>query len=1006
MLGRLQRELPCCLLLLLAAVTAVLAKAPMLNLSETEARAGLGSLAEAGEMGVLFRAADWSVHPLGPPASWPEELRLSIRIILNSGHPMYIFWGPDALCFYNDAYRRSIGSERHPSSLGQPAREVWSEVWDVVGPQIAQVMRGGPPTWHENQLIPITRGGQREDVYWTYSYSPIGADGAPFGVGGVLVVCTETTETVLVQRRQSLLAELGADLARLSTPEAVLDAAVRRLGRHLQASRVSYGEVLPGDMIALTANYVDGVQPLAGTYPLSSFGDANIEKQRRGVTVACDDIAADGRNDTGIWRSIDTAAFVSAPLVRNGIFQGSLYVSQREKRHWSVADIALIEAVAARIRDTLERAVAETALRESEARFRAALQVTGIMWTNDAEGRMAGEQPGWSALTGQTPAEYAGYGWSGAVHRDDAQPTVDAWNLAVAERRMFIFEHRVRVRDGSYRRFAIRAAPVLGGNGAVREWVGVHVDITDQRAAEAKLRELNATLEQRVHERTRERDRMWTHSRDLLMTLDMAGTLCAVNPAFSNMVGVPQEGVVGRSIFNFIHKDDHSSSVAAWEKADGLDLVDYRNRYAHQDGSLRTISWYTHAEGQLVYAYGRDITAECEKEEALARAEEQLRQSQKMEAVGQLTGGLAHDFNNLLTGIAGSLELLETRLAQGRTNDLGRFIAGAQGAARRAAALTQRLLAFSRRQTLDPRPTDTNRLVAGMDDLIRRAVGPTVRVEVALDPGLWTCLVDPHQLENALLNLCINGRDAMPDGGKLSIHTANHRLDEAEAGAQDMPPGDYISLAIIDTGTGMTPQVVARAFDPFFTTKPLGEGTGLGLSMVYGFARQSGGQIRIHTVLGQGTTMCFYLPRVAAVALEEPASPAIHLPAMPAARETVLVVDDEATIRMLLGEVLQEQGYRVLEASDGAGGLQTLESQARIDLLITDVGLPGGMNGRQLADAGRVLRPGLNVLFITGYAETAVLGDGRLEAGMAVLTKPFTMETLGAKIRDLVDGNR
>ncbi len=374
-----------------------------------------------------------------------------------------------------------------------------------------------------------------------------------------------------------------------------------------------------------------------------------------------------------------------------------------------------------------------------------------------------------------------------------------------------------------------------------------------------------------------------------------------------------------------------------------------------------------------------------------------------MEAVGQLTGGLAHDFNNLLTGISGSLELLQARVAQGRIGDLERYLSAAQGAAKRAAALTHRLLAFSRRQTLDPKPTDANRLMAGMEELVRRTMGPEVAVEVVAAGGLWATLVDPNQLENALLNLCINARDAMPDGGRLTIETGNRWLDQRAARERDLPPGQYVSVCVSDTGTGMAPEVTARAFDPFFTTKPIGMGTGLGLSMVYGFVRQSGGQARIYSEPGQGTMVCLYLPRHHGVA--ENVDIPRELAEAPRSEqgETVLVVDDEPTVRMLVREVLADLGYTAIEAADGPAGLKVLQSNARIDLLVTDVGLPG-MNGRQLADAARERRPELRVLFITGYAENAVLNHGHLDPGMHVMTKPFAMEALASRIKELIAG--
>ena len=393
-----------------------------------------------------------------------------------------------------------------------------------------------------------------------------------------------------------------------------------------------------------------------------------------------------------------------------------------------------------------------------------------------------------------------------------------------------------------------------------------------------------------------------------------------------------------------------------------------------------------------------------ERTAALLQAEEALRQSQKMEAVGQLTGGLAHDFNNILAGISGSLDLMKTRLAQGRLSDIDRYLTGAQSAVKRAAGLTQRLLAFSRRQTLDPKPSDINRVVADMHDLISRSVGPGIAIETVAAGGLWTAFVDVGQLENALLNLCINARDAMPDGGRLTIETGNRWLDERAAKERGVPPGQYLSLCVSDTGTGMPPDVVERAFDPFFTTKPIGQGTGLGLSMVYGFAGQSGGAARIYSEVGKGTMICIYLPRHLGDGVEADLVTELDRPAPAAGQSTILVVDDEPLVRMVAVEILEELGHSVLEADDGPSALRVLTARPDIDLLITDVGLPNGMNGRQLADAVRVQRPELNVLFITGYAENAVLNHGHLERGMQVITKPFASDVFARRVGEMLSG--
>lgn len=391
-----------------------------------------------------------------------------------------------------------------------------------------------------------------------------------------------------------------------------------------------------------------------------------------------------------------------------------------------------------------------------------------------------------------------------------------------------------------------------------------------------------------------------------------------------------------------------------------------------------------------------------ERTAELMQTEEKLRQSQKMEAVGQLTGGLAHDFNNLLAGISGALELTNVRIAQGRGHEIEKYIATAQAATKRAASLTHRLLAFSRRQTLDPRPTDVNALIEGMADLIQRTVGPAIRIETSGEWNLWPALVDAGQLENSLLNLCINARDAMPNGGQIRIETQNSTIGSETAQALDISEGEYLSLSVADNGTGMSPDVVAKAFDPFFTTKPIGQGTGLGLSMIYGFAKQSGGQVRIRSELGKGSVICIYLPRYTGETFQEPGSVGKSPPEAGQAGETILIVDDESTVRVLLTELLREHGYNLIEAADSVAGLTVLRSDVPIDLLITDVGLPGGMNGRQMADAGRELRPELKTLFITGYAEHAAFWHDRLEPGMEVLTKPFAMDALTTRVRELI----
>ncbi len=636
-----------------------------------------------------------------------------------------------------------------------------------------------------------------------------------------------------------------------------------------------------------------------------------------------------------------------------------------------------------------------------------------LAWMANADGSIFWYNRRWHEYCGTTPAQMQGWGWQ-SVHDPAVLPDVLArWRASIAAGSSFEMTFPLRGADGVFRPFLTRIVPVRDAAGQVTRWFGTNTDVSAQAAAEQRLRELVGTLDLAA-----------------VMVRDLDGTIRFWSRGCERLYGWTAEEAVGRGIHELL-RTGFPVSLAAVEAAllrdgewrgdlrhvrrDGTPLVaaarkvlrrDEAGRAAAVMESLADVTALRQAQAALERLNAELETRVDARTTELMAAEANLRQVQKMEAVGQLTGGLAHDFNNLLTGISGSLERLQACAAQGRLGEADRYISVAQGAAKRAAALTHRLLAFSRRQTLDPKPIDVNRLVAGMEELIRRTMGPAIAVEAVAAGGLWATSVDPPQLENALLNLCINARDAMPDGGRLTIETANRWLDQRAARERDLAPGQYVSLCVSDTGTGMTPEVAARAFDPFFTTKPIGVGTGLGLSMVYGFVRQSGGQARIYSEPGQGAMVCLYLPRHhgAANGSDDADTAAGPAEAPRAAQgKTVLVVDDEPTVRMLVTEVLEELGYTAIEAADGNAGLKVLRSDVPLDLLITDVGLPGGLNGRQVADAGREVRPMLPILFITGYAENAAVGNGHLEPGMQVLTKPFAMDALAARVRAIVE---
>jgi PAS domain S-box-containing protein len=494
---------------------------------------------------------------------------------------------------------------------------------------------------------------------------------------------------------------------------------------------------------------------------------------------------------------------------------------------------------------------------------------------------------------------------------------------------------------------------------------------------------------------------MWMLSTDVMMVAGLDGTITSVNPAWTHLLGWQERQLIGANVLDFVVAEEHAllrSELDALSRGTAPKLIELGMRTS--SGSSRRIEWSAVAADNLIQAVGRDVTAEREAEDALRKAEDALRHSQKMEAIGQLTGGIAHDFNNMLAAIIGSLEVMKRRIHAGRYNDVQTFMDGAISAANRAAALTHRLLAFARRQPLDPKAVDVNQLIQGMKDLLNRSQGERIRLVVDLAPGLGSALTDANQLENAILNLAINARDAMPQGGTLTIATTNEVITAKERfGQEEIDAGEYTVVSVSDTGVGMSPDTLARVFEPFFTTKPIGQGIGLGLSMIYGFVKQSRGHIRVDSTEGKGTTFRLYLPKYQGSVEMKSAAPKPDV--AKGSGETVLVVEDDSAVRLIIADVLRDLGYASIEASDGQAALPMLTSNIPLDLLITDVGLPG-LNGRQLAEMARRHRPDLKVLFVTAYAEHATSRAPFLAPGIEMVTKPFTLNALALKIRQML----
>ena len=955
-----------------------------------------------GEMGALLRGFDWAAHPLGDPARWPAALKLATSLCLHSRFPTAIYWGGDLRMIYNDAWI-SVAQERHPAALGRAGATVWSDIWAVVGPQLDAVVASGTGFAAYGQRLVMVRDGVPTTTYWNYSFSPLrDAAGA---VCGVFSQGNDVTPQVLGEqalRRANAERDFILSLTERQRVQAdaddVMQLTAEALGRYLAVDRAGFFRVLPGDMIEYGACWVGGaLPPLTGTIPSDAFGSEPGRSMRSGNTLAFGHPDDPDAPDAAALAVTGTSAGISVPLVRGGAWQGAFYISNVAARGWTRDEIALVEEVAELSWDAVARVAATARLQALNADLAGEIVARTAerdqLWevSNDLlgiaerDGRWVAVNPAWERALGWPADDIVGRDSQWLRHPDDRGRAAEIAGGGETHR----LEKRLRTRDGAYRTFAWQTTLV-----GERLYTNAR-DVTEERRQQAAL----IAAEKRTRMVLEAMDGMgvWTY--------DIAADRFESDAGFAALYGFTAEeirrGIGLTDVAARIHPDDRPALRAEHARARVSDedgASEYRLRLP--DGTLRWIMSRTHvmhdASGrrEQIIGVGVDVTRQRE-------LEERLRQAQKMEAVGQLTGGLAHDFNNLLAGISGALELMQVRLTQGRTGELPRYIGAAQTAAQRAAALTHRLLAFSRRQPLDPRPVDVARLIRGMEELLRGTLGPAVTVELHTDPASWPILADANQLENALLNLCINARDAMPDGGVVTITTENDWLDAADAAARDLPAGAYLSLCVADTGTGMSPDTIARAFDPFFTTKPIGQGTGLGLSMIYGFVRQSGGHVQIHSVLGEGTRMCLHLPRhegTAGAATERAA--AAPLPAGDG--ETVLVVDDEPTLRMLVGEILGELGYRTLEAKTGAEALVLIEGDARIDLLVTDVGLPGGIDGRQVADCARAARPGLPVLFITGYAENAVVGNGPLEPGMALIAKPFAIDALAARVRAML----
>ncbi len=920
-----------------------------------------------GVMGKLIAEFDWSCTSLGPLAGWSNSMKALLALMLHSKVAMVVLWGPEGVMLYNDSYS-VFAEKRHPMSLGRPVRKTWPEVATFHDHVLAQGLAGEPLSYKDQEFM-LDRTGEPEQVWIDLDYSPVLDDaGTPVAVLAILV---DTTAKVRAERSISnererlhrMFAQTPSFMALLRGPEHVFDLAnpaYMQLVGHRDVLGKPVREAIPdiegqGFFEQLDTVYRTGEVFFRNSMPALLHRTPGAPPEQRYVDLVFQPLRGDDDKVMGIF------------------VEGS---------------------------DVTARVQAEAAVHASEKQLREFAQaMPNHVWAARPDG-----QPDWFnerllSYSGMSQDELLERSWVSMVHEDDVTQAQAQWDHALRSSQPYEVEFRLRRADGKYFWHLARAQPIRNAQGIITRWVGTNTDIDEQKNTTRALAHLNENLEQQVAERTAEHDRIWRLSTDLMLVADLQGNILSVNPAWTTLLGWTQAELLGLPFFTLLHPEDLASTQAEMGKL-GTGAITFRfeNRYRRRDGSYCLLTWTGVPEGGLVHAVGRDITADRDAALALKRTEMALQQAQKMESIGQLTGGVAHDFNNLLQVISGNLQLLGRVV--GRQERAQGYIKSALDGVRRAAKLANQLLAFSRRQPLEPKTVNLERFVTGLEELLRRTLGEGIAVETVVADGLWNSMVDPTQVENALLNLAINARDAMEGSGRLTIEARNALLDEAYAREQtDLKPGEYVLLSVTDTGRGMTPDVLLRAFEPFFSTKPEGHGTGLGLSMVYGFIQQSGGHVNVFSEPGHGTTIKLYLPR--SVDDEAPALPAPQQESL-GGTETILVAEDDDGVRATVVELLQQLGYKVLHAGDAASALAVIDTGVHIDLLFTDVVMPGSLRSPELARLARERQPHMAVLFTSGYAQDAIVHSGRLDPGLDLLGKPYTQDALARKIRHVL----
>lgn len=894
-----------------------------------------------GEMAHMMRSHDWKSTTLGAPDEWPEALKVAVRLLLTSKFEMWLGWGPEIAFFYNDAYRPTLGN-KHPHALAVPTKTLWAEIWDDIKGRLETVYETGQATWDRALLLLLERNGYPEETYHTFSYSPLIGDNGK--VEGVFCAVTEETERVIGERRMRTLRALASGLAAANTETEVLSASRDALNDNLQDCPFSALYMFDDRGIA-KRQWVCGSpddDPFLPAEVERGVGFWTLESALTEQAVELVDLERDAEIPTGPWPKAPKQAAM-LPLVGQGNDKPRGVLISGLNPHRSVSDeyLDFLKLIAGQITSRLASAEAF----EMERRRAAALAEAAEM-------------------------------------REKAAAALEQLNRQLSS------EVELRTAERDRMRALFQQAPsfmcILSGADHVFELVNdAYLQLVGHRQLVGRSVR-NALPEVEGQGFFELLDGVFKSGkpyigRYLPVTLQREGDH-GPDDRFINLIYQPIFDPAGRVTGIFV---------------DGFDVT-HQKRAEDQLQSLNhTLELRVEQRTQEL----RNALLELEKE-TIERETAQLalRQSQKMEALGNLTGGVAHDFNNLLQVVSGNLQLLSKDVAGNDRAEqrLQNALAGVE----RGAKLASQLLAFGRRQPLEPKVVNVRKLIQNMDDMLRRALGEEIELETIVSGGLWNTLIDPSQLENAILNLAINARDAMEGRGRLTIETANAVLDDDYArGHDDVRPGQYVLVAVSDNGSGIPPEIIEHVLEPFFSTKTEGKGTGLGLSMVYGFLKQSGGHLKIYSEVGHGTTMKLYMPRTTQI---EDSLIDMNAIQVKGGTETILVVEDDDGVRETSVALLTDLGYRVLKAHDAQSAYAIVTSGMQIDMLFTDVVMPGAMRSTELARKAKALFPAMAVLYTSGYTENSIVHGGRLDAGVDLLSKPYTREALARKVRHVL----